>query len=132
MSMTDPVADMLTRVRNAVRVRRNEVDVPHSNLKKNVAEVLKREGYIRGYDVIAEGPQGTIRIQLKYGELGEDIINTIRRVSKPGCRVFRAVDDIAPVLGGTGIKIVSTSKGVFSDRECRRERVGGEVLCEIW
>lgn len=132
MSMTDPIADMLTRIRNAAAVRRSEVDVPLSKVKRAVAEALQREGYILGFDVLAEGPQGVLRVRLKYGPHGEDVINVIRRVSRPGKRVFKGADGIESVLGGTGIRIVSTSQGVLSDRECRKERVGGEVLCEVW
>lgn len=132
MSMTDPIADMLTRIRNAASVRRSEVDVPLSNIKRAVAEVLQREGYILGFDVLEEGPQGVLRIRLKYGPHGEDVINSIQRVSRPGRRHFSRADDIETVLGGTGIRIISTSKGVLSDRECRRDHVGGEVLAEVW
>lgn len=132
MTMTDPVADFLTRVRNAVRVRFEKVEAPLSKMRIAIAEVLKREGFIRGFDVSAEGPQGTIRVYLKYGPEGEDIINRIDRISKPGCRVYRSAGDLGRVLGGTGIRIVSTSKGVLSDRECRAGKVGGEVLCEVY
>jgi small subunit ribosomal protein S8 len=130
--MTDPVADMLTRVRNAVHVRRDQVDIPLSKLKIAIAEVLKREGFIRGFEVTAEGPQGTLRVHLKYGTEGEDVISKIARVSRPGCRVYHSTDQMDPVLGGVGIRIVSTSQGVLSDRECRSKKVGGEVLCEVW
>jgi len=132
MTMTDPVADFLTRVRNAVRVRRDVVGAPLSKLRIGIAETLKREGFVRDFEVSTEGPQGTIRVFLKYGPDGEDVINQIRRVSRPGRRVYRGVEALPEVLGGTGIRIVSTSQGVLSDRECRREKVGGEVLCEVW
>ena len=132
MNLTDPIADLLTRLRNAERAGHDEVTIPLSKVKIAIAEALKREGYIRGFEVSTEGPQGTLKVYLKYGPHGERLINTIRRVSKPGCRVYRGADEIDPVLGGTGVWIVSTSKGVLSDRECRKERVGGEVLCEVW
>ena len=132
MSMTDPIADMLTRIRNAAAVRRSVVEIPLSKIKRAIAEALEREGYIHGFEVLAEGPQGLLKVRLKYGPHGEDVINSIRRVSRPGRRRFSAADEIESVLGGTGIRIVSTSKGVLSDRECRKERVGGEVLCEVW
>jgi small subunit ribosomal protein S8 len=132
MSMTDPIADMLTRIRNAVSVRRKTVDVPLSKMKKAVAEVLKREGYVADYQVSEEGRHGLIRIYLKYSRLGEPVIQQIRRESKPGRRVYREVGEMAPVLRGIGIAVVSTSKGVLSDRECRREKVGGEVICSVW
>jgi small subunit ribosomal protein S8 len=130
--MTDPVADFLTRIRNAVRVRRAAVEAPLSKMRVAIAEVLKREGFIRGFGVSAEGVQGLIRVDLKYGPEGEDVINRIRRVSCPGRRVYCAADEMTPLVGGMGIRIVSTSKGVLSDRECRRQRLGGEVLCEVW
>jgi small subunit ribosomal protein S8 len=130
--MTDPIADMLTRIRNAVSVRRKTVDVPLSKMKKAVAEVLKREGYVADFQVAGEKGRGMIRIQLKYSRLGEPVIQAIRRESKPGRRVYREVGELEPVLRGIGIAVISTSKGVLSDRECRREKVGGEVLCSIW
>lgn len=132
MSMTDPIADLLTRIRNAVRVRRAAVEAPLSKEKLAVAEVLKREGYINTVEATTDGPQGTLKIGLKYGPEGEDVINSIRRVSSPGRRVYDGVRDMTPVLGGTGIRVVSTSKGVYSDRECRKMGVGGEVICEVW
>jgi small subunit ribosomal protein S8 len=130
--MTDPIADMLTRIRNAALVRRKTVDVPSSKVKKQIADVLKREGYVADYQVSEEGGRGLIRLYLKYNRLGESVIQTIRRESKPGRRVYRGVGDLEPVLRGIGIAIVSTPKGILSDRECRREKVGGEVLCSIW
>jgi len=134
MSMTDPIADMLTRMRNAIRVRHESVEVPFSKVKAAVLDVLQREGYIEDYRMIEEagGPQPMVRVYLKYSRVGESVIQQIRRVSKPGLRVYRNVADLEPVLRGIGIAVVSTSKGVFSDRECRRERVGGEVLCTVW
>jgi len=134
MTMTDPIADMLTRVRNAVRNGSESVDMPTSNLKEAIAGVLKDEGYVRDFRVAeAEGaPVNTLRIYLKYGPEGEEIIQTIQRVSRPGCRVYRGVEALGTVRNGLGIYVVSTPKGVLSDRECRKQRVGGEVLCQVW
>lgn len=129
--MTDPIADMLTRIRNAVRVERSHVDMPLSRVKLGVAEVLKREGYIWDYKEIDAEPVKHLRIELKYGPNGERVIQTIQRVSKPGRRVFSKSRDLRPVLNGLGISIISTSKGVVSDREARQQNIGGEVLCEI-
>lgn len=130
--MTDPIADMLTRIRNAVRVERAHVDLPLSKVKCGVAEVLKREGYIWDWERIESQPSQHLRIHLKYGPNGERVIRHVRRVSKPGRRVFSGVVDLKPVLGGLGITIISTSRGVISDREARQRKLGGEVLCEIW
>ena len=129
--MTDPIADMLTRIRNAVRVERPHVDVPLSRVKLGVADVLKREGYIWDYKEIEAEPVRQLRLELKYGPNGERVIQTIRRVSKPGRRIFSKSRDLRPVLNGLGISIISTSKGVVSDREARQQNIGGEVLCEI-
>ncbi|GIK15468.1 MAG: 30S ribosomal protein S8 [Planctomycetota bacterium] len=129
--LTDTIADMLTRIRNAVRVRRKEVTVSASKLKRGVAEVLRQEGYILGYDQIADARQGLLRIHLKYGARGENVIRQIDRVSKPGCRVYAGADEIPRVMDGLGIAIVSTNRGVLSDRACREQRVGGEVLCLV-
>jgi len=130
--MTDPIADLLTRIRNALRIRRESVDIPHSQLKVGVAEVLQREGFILSFRVIDTVPAGTLRIELRYGPDGEDIIRSIQRTSRPGCRVYAGVEEMKPVKWGQGISIVSTSKGILSDRECRRDHVGGEVLATIW
>ena len=130
--MTDPIADQLTRIRNALAIRREAVDVPFSRAKQGVAEVLKREGYIKGHQRIDTKPAATLRIELKYGPEGEDIINSIQRTSRPGRRTYAGVDELKPVKRGQGIAIVSTSKGILSDRECRRERIGGEVLATVW
>ncbi|GAB5402067.1 MAG: 30S ribosomal protein S8 [Aureliella sp.] len=129
--MTDPIADMLTRIRNAVRVERQHVDMPSSRVKLGVAEVLKREGYIWDYAVIEASPVNQLRIELKYGPNGERVIQTIERVSKPGRRVFSKSRDLRPVLNGLGISIISTSRGMVSDREARSQNIGGEVLCEV-
>ena len=130
--MTDPIADMLTRIRNAVRVERPHVELPVSKVKRGLAEVLKREGYIWDWEEVATRPANQIRIHLKYGQNGERVIRHIRRVSKPGRRVYSGAAKLKPVLGGLGISIISTSRGVISDREARQRKLGGEVLCEVW
>ena len=130
--MTDPIADMLTRIRNAVSVERSHVDMPCSRLKRGVAEVLKREGYIWDWEEMEEKPSSQLRVHLKYGPNGERLIRRIRRISKPGRRVYSGASDLKPVLGGLGICILSTSRGVVSDREARQRKLGGEVLCEVW
>jgi len=129
--INDPISDMLTRIRNAIRIERPFVDVPLSQLRKNVADVLKREGYIWDYSEVDAEPAKVLRIELKYGPNGEKIISTVRRVSKPGRRVYAKCGELKPVLNGMGISIVSTSRGVFSDREARHHKLGGEVLCEV-
>ena len=129
--MTDPIADMLTRIRNSVRVERPFVDIPASGVKKGIADVLKREGFIWDWKEVDEQPVAHIRIELKYGPNGERVIQTIKRVSKPGRRLYAGSRELKPVLGGLGIRIISTSKGVNSDREARRDNVGGEVICEV-
>lgn len=128
---SDPIADMLTRIRNAVRVRSREVRVPASNLKAGIAEVLRQEGYVRGFERIDDGRQGFLRIELKYGPTGQPLIQEIQRGSKPGRRDYRKVDELPEVLNGLGIAIISTSRGVMSDRQCREARVGGELLCTV-
>ncbi len=132
--MTDPIADMLTRIRNAVRIERPVVEMPHSKVKRGVAEVLKREGYIWDWrEEQADGTPGKqLLIDLKYGPNGERVIRHIKRVSKPGCRVYSGAKDLRPILNGLGISIISTSRGVVSDREARQKNLGGEVLCELW
>ena len=132
MSMSDPLADMLTRIRNAGMVRYETVDVPMSNLKVDVAKVLREEGYIENYEIIEDKKQGTLRITLKYGPNDERVISGIRRVSKPGLRQYVKADDIPKVMSGLGISILSTSKGIITDRDARRLRIGGEILCEAW
>ena len=131
MSLSDPIADMLTRIRNASRVRRENVSVKASKVCQGVAQVLKDEGYILDYDRIDDGKQGLIRVALKYTPEGDPVINTITRVSKPGCRVYNGKDDLPRVMGGLGIAIVSTSRGVISDRKCRQANVGGELICTV-
>ena len=132
--MTDPIADMLTRIRNAVSVERQFVEMPVSKVKRGLAEVLKREGYIWDWseEKPEDSPVGTLRLELKYGPNGERVIQAIRRVSKPGCRVYSGCRDLRPVLDGLGISVISTSRGVVSDREARQRNLGGEVLCEVW
>ncbi len=131
MSLSDPIADMLTRIRNAMRINRNEVNVKASNICEGIAAVLKKEGYIEDFDRIDDSKQGILRIMLKYDQEGHSIINEITRTSKPGCRVYSSVDKLPRVLAGMGIAIVSTSKGVMSDRSCREAKVGGEILCTV-
>jgi len=130
--MTDPIADMLTRVRNAKDIYRTEVEIPHSKLKEGIAKKLQQEGYVKGYEVVENKPQDVIKIHLKYGSDGEQIIRKIFRVSKPSRRIYRGVKELKKVLGGLGTAIVSTPKGILTDRECRESKVGGEVLCMIW
>jgi small subunit ribosomal protein S8 len=130
--MTDPIADMLTRIRNAVRVEKSDVTVPISKVKQGVAEVLKREGYIWDWEVLETPPVNQLRIDLKYGPNGERVIRHIRRVSTPGRRVYSGAGRLRPILNGLGISILSTSRGVLSDREARKKNIGGEVLCELW
>ncbi len=132
MSMSDPLADMLTRIRNGVHARFDSVDMPLSKLKVSVARVLKQEGYINDYHVIDQGVQGVLRIDLKYGPDNEQVITGIRRVSKPGLRQYKKSSQIPKVMSGLGIGILSTSIGVITDREARRRNVGGELLCEVW
>ena len=131
MSLSDPIADMLTRIRNALRAKQTTVNVRASNVCEGICRVLKEEGYIADYKRIDDGKQGMLRVYLKYGPTGEDVIIRIDRVSRPGRRVYCGVDEIPRPLGGFGVSIVSTSKGVMSDRQCRRERIGGEVLCSV-
>ena len=132
MTMTDPIADMLTRIRNANVVKHETVDVPASNMKKDLARILLEEGFIRGYDVIEDGKQGIIRIQLKYGQTGERVISGLKRISKPGMRVYADKHEVPRVLNGLGISIISTSKGILTDKQARKENVGGEVICYVW
>jgi len=132
MSMTDPVSDLLTRIRNAASVRHDRMDVPASKMKLEIAKILKQEGYIRTFKMIEEGPQGTIRIYLKYADDGEPVIHGLRRVSKPGRRVYRGVGDLPKVRNGLGVAVISTNRGVLTDEQARGLQVGGEVLCEIW
>lgn len=132
MTMTDPIAEMLTRIRNALQASHENVDIPNSKLKTSIAQVLKEEGYIKNYRVIEDGKQGILRIYLKYDDKGEPVIAGLKRVSKPSRRVYAGYEDIPKVLNGYGINIISTSKGVMTDRKARKIRVGGEILCSVW
>ena len=130
--MTDPIADMLSRIRNANNARHKSVDVPCSNIKKEIARILLDEGYIKGYDVVEDDKQGMIKIDLKYSQDGERVISGLKRISKPGLRVYVKCDDVPKVLGGLGIAIISTSKGIITDKMARQEKVCGEVICYVW
>ncbi|MBR3569202.1 MAG: 30S ribosomal protein S8 [Oscillibacter sp.] len=132
MHITDPVADMLTRIRNANAAKHDKVEVPASNMKKSIARILLEEGYIRNYQVLDDSPQGTIRITLKYNPGKERVITGLKRVSKPGLRVYAGADELPKVLKGLGIAIISTSRGVMTDRKARELHVGGEVLAFVW
>lgn len=130
--MTDPIADMLTRIRNANTVYRLQVDVPVSRMKRSLAQILKEEGFIRDFEMVENGHLGLIRIYLKYGPNREKVISGLKRISRPGLRVYARHEELPKVLGGLGIAVVSTSHGVMTDKKARQERVGGEVLCYIW
>ncbi len=132
MVVTDPIADMLTRIRNAQVARHDTVEVPASNMKKSIAQILLSEGYIKGYTIIDDGVQGVIRIQLKYGANKSKVITGLKRISRPGLRVYARKDQIPKVLGGYGIAIMSTSCGVMTDKQAKTQGVGGEVLCYVW
>jgi small subunit ribosomal protein S8 len=130
--MTDPISDLITRIRNANRANHEKVDIPSSRLKQEVVRLIKEEGFIRNYKVLEDKRQGVIRVFLKYGPNRERVINNLERISKPGRRIYTPADRIPRVLGGLGVAILSTSQGVMTDRQARRARVGGEVLCYIW
>ncbi len=130
--MTDPIADMLTRVRNANNVRHKTVEIPASNVKRSIANILKQEGFIKDYEFIKDNKQGILRVHLKYGPNQEKIISGLKRISKPGLRVYVKKDELPKVLGGMGIAVISTSQGLMSDRQARKTGSGGEVLCYIW
>ena len=132
MQITDPIADMLTRIRNANSAKHETVDVPVSNMKKAIADILLEEGYIKSYEIIDDGKQGMIHITLKYGANKEKVISGLQRVSKPGLRVYAGREELPRVLKGLGIAIVSTSKGVMTDKKARKENIGGEVLAFVW
>jgi len=132
MPVTDPIADMLTRIRNALGAKHEVIDMPASKMKKAVAGILLKEGFIKGYEYKDDGPQGVIRITLKYGVKEESIITGLKKISKPGLRVYAKKDDVPKVLGGLGIAIISTSKGIMTDRDAREGGVGGEVLAYVW
>lgn len=131
MSLSDPIADMLTRIRNAVRINREQVNIKASNICEGIATVLKKEGYIEDFDRIDDGNQGILRVTLKYDQDGKPVISEVTRTSKPGRRIYLPVDQLPHVLAGYGIAIVSTSKGVMSDKNCRQANVGGEILCTV-
>ena len=131
MSLSDPIADMLTRIRNAARINEKQVNIRASKICKGIATVLKNEGYIEDFDLIDDSKQGILRITLKYDQEGRSVINEITRTSKPGRRIYSSVSDLPSVLGGMGVAIVSTSKGVMSDKSCREVKVGGEILCTV-
>ena len=130
--MTDTIADRLTRIRNALVAKHDSVDVPASTVKKAIAEILVKEGYIKSYEIVEEGIQKTIRIQLKYGPNKQRVIVGLKRISRPGLRVYARKDEVPKVLGGLGVAILSTSRGIMTDREARKQGVGGEVLAYIW
>ncbi|MBQ3935051.1 MAG: 30S ribosomal protein S8 [Clostridia bacterium] len=132
MTMTDPVADMLTRIRNANVAHHATVDVPCSKMKKSIAEILLAEGYIKNFEIIENGPQATIHIEMKYGAGKEKVISGIKKISKPGLKVYAKKDEVPKVLGGLGVAIISTSNGIISDKEARKLGVGGEVICYVW
>jgi len=132
MSMTDPIADMLTRIRNAGHARFDKVDIPASRMKISLARIFKDEGFIKNYKVIKDNRQGILRVYLKYGDQQQALIQGLRRVSKPGRRVYAGSEELPKVQGGLGVAVISTSKGVVTDRQARKMQVGGEVLCEIW
>ena len=132
MTMTDPIADMLTRIRNANMVRHEKLEVPASNMKKEIAEILKREGFVRDVEYVEDSKQGIIRIFLKYGQNDERVITGLKRISKPGLRVYAKTNEVPKVLNGLGIALVSTSNGLLTDKEARAKQVGGEIVAYVW
>ena len=132
MQMSDVIADMLTRIRNANDAKHATVDIPASNMKKAIAEILLNEGYIKGYEVLDDGKQGTIRVTLKYGANKQKVLRGLKRVSKPGLRIYAGYEDMPKVMSGLGIAIVSTSKGLMTDKQARANKIGGEVLAFVW
>jgi small subunit ribosomal protein S8 len=132
MSMTDPIADLLTRIRNALIARHDRVDVPASKIKVAIVRILKDEGFIKNFKVSKDNRQGMIRVFLKYSDRNSPVINGLERISKPGRRVYQKSADIVPVLSGLGVAVVSTSSGVMTDKEARRQNLGGEMICQIW
>ncbi|MHA6259204.1 30S ribosomal protein S8 [Sporosarcina sp. CAU 1771] len=132
MTMSDPIADMLTRIRNANMVRHEKLEVPASNMKKEIAEILKREGFVRDVEYVKDSKQGIIRIFLKYGQNNERVITGLKRISKPGLRVYAKTNEVPKVLNGLGIALVSTSQGVLTDKDARAKQVGGEVVAYVW
>ena len=132
MSMTDPVADFLTRIRNALTARHERVDMPSSKVKVAIARILKEEGYIKNFKVIKDNKQGILRVFLKYNDENKPVIKGLKRVSRPGRRLYMGSTELPPVLSGLGVGIISTSKGIITDREARRQNVGGEMMCSVW
>lgn len=132
MVMTDPIGDMLTRIRNGNNAHHEMIEVPASNIKKSIVQILMDEGYIKSFEVIEDGKQGIIRIQLKYGAQKERVITGLKRISKPGLRVYANREEIPRVLGGLGIAVLSTSKGIMTDKSARMQKIGGEVICYVW
>ncbi|MFH1136297.1 MAG: 30S ribosomal protein S8 [Pseudomonadota bacterium] len=132
MCMTDPIADLLTRIRNSLTARHERVDMPSSKVKVNISRILKDEGYIKNFKVIKDNKQGVLRIFLKYNDQNKSVIKGLERVSRPSRRIYVGADEIPPVLSGLGVGIISTSKGIISDREARRLNVGGEMICSVW
>ena len=132
MTMTDPIADMLTRIRNANTAGHESVEIPASRMKKTIAQILLDEGFIGGFEVEDDNKQGVIKVQMKYGAGKERVINGIKKISKPGLKVYAKANEVPSVLGGLGIAVISTSKGIISDKEARRQGVGGEVICYVW
>ncbi len=130
--ITDPIADMLTRIRNSVMIRAEKVDIPASKMKLEIAKIMKEEGFIRAYKILKDKKQGVLRVTLKYAADNEPVISGIKKISKPGRRVYVGHDSVPVVMGGVGISVLTTSRGLMSDRTCRRENIGGEVLCYIW
>lgn len=132
MSMSDPIADMLTRIRNANMIGHEKVDIPASHLKNKIALILKKEKFIKSYKIIEDRKQGVLRVYLRYGPQKEKMITNLKRVSKPGLRIYANKEEIPRVFGGSGIAVISTSRGVLTDKECRKMNIGGEVLCYVW
>ncbi len=132
MAMTDPIADMLTRLRNANMVKHDLVEFPASNMKKAVLDLLKKEGFIHAYEYVEDGKQGILRVKMKYGPDKEKVITGLKRISKPGLKVYAKRDEIPRVLGGLGVAVISTSKGIITDKQARKENVGGEVIFYVW
>ncbi|MEW5724079.1 MAG: 30S ribosomal protein S8 [Thermodesulfobacteriota bacterium] len=132
MSMTDPIADLLIRIKNALMARHDRVDIPSSRLKVDIVRLLKEEGFVKNYKVIKDNKQGVLRVFLKYNENNQPVIKGLKRVSRPSRRVYMPADGIPPVLSGLGLAIISTSKGVMTDKEARRQNVGGEMMCAVW
>ena len=132
MAMTDPISDMLVRIRNAIKAKHEKVNIPASKLKNEIAVILKEEGFIKNFKLIKDRQQGILRIYLKYENETESVIQGLKRISKPGCRIYATQENVPMVLNGMGVAILSTNKGVLTDKVCREQKVGGEVLCHVW